>query len=412
MVINKSFRYELKPNNKQEGLLRKSCGVARFAYNWGLARRIELYKTKEGKERFTNAITQHKELNALKKTDYPWMYDVSKCAPQMALINLDVAYKNMFTRIKKHEYEIGKPKYKKKGKHDSCSFSQTNNTIQIRNNSIRLPRIGWVRTKETTDKFRGRILDATVIREADRWYCSLAVEVNRLEPKLIQGDIIGMDLGLSCFATIYDGKEIQNVYSPKPLAKKLNKIKKYHHNLSRKQKGSKNSKKAQLRLSRAYKETKDVRKDFIAKETTRLAKTKSVIIIEDLNVKGMVKNHRLARSISDAGWGMFKQMLEYKTKWYGSRLIKIGRFEPSSKVCSKCGSKRDHLKLSDRIWICENCGATHDRDENAAINIRHLGIKQLNTESSSGINACGESVSPSLNKAVLVEARSKRIYNE
>jgi putative transposase len=407
MKVNQAYRYELKPNNRQVGLLVKHCGVARFAWNWGLAKRKELYKTKEGQERYTSAMTQDKELNTLKKSEFPWMYEVSKCAPQEALRNLDVAYKNMFRRIKNHEKEIGMPKFKRKGDHDS--FCITHPT-KVSENGIKLSRIGWIRTKESTNKLCGRILFATVSREADRWYCSLSVEINRLGIEPITNEIAGIDLGLTDFAVISNGVGYEHIKAPKPLKKRLKKVKRLNKQQSRKQKGSNNRKKANLRIARQYRKIRNIRKDFVSKLTSELAKTKSVIVIEDLNVKGMQnKKRHLGRSISDVGWGEFRKQLEYKTEWYGSRLIKTPRFEPSSKMCSKCGAINNELKLSDRIWICENCGTTHDRDENSSDNIRNYGLKILSTESSSGSNACGEDVRPQLVGAVLSESGSKRI---
>lgn len=412
MKTNQAYRYELKPNNRQITLLKKHCGAARFAYNWGLARRKELYATKKGKDRFTSSISQHKELNALKKTEYPWMYEVSKCAPQESLHNLDEAFKNMRRRIKNGERKKGFPKFKKKGKHDSFTISQTNMTLKIVDNTIHLPRIGYVRTKESTSKFKGRILNATVSREADRWFCSLCVEVERPDPQPIKGEIVGIDLGINCFATISNGESISQVYSPKPLKKNLKKLKRLSKHHSKKQKGSNNKKKATIKLARLHKRIRDTRKDFINKETTKLAKTKSVIVIEDLNVAGMLRNHRLARSIGDEGWGMFRTQLEYKTQWYGSKLVKIPRFYPSSKRCNHCGYVNKDLKLSDRTWICPECGARNERDPNAAHNIRDKGIELLSTESFSGINACGVDVRPLGSGAVDVEAGSKSVCNK
>jgi len=409
MLINQAFKYELNPNDKQDRLLIKHCGVARFAWNWGLARRIELYKNEEGKERFTNAITQHKELNALKKSEFSWMYDVSKCAPQGALRNLDRAYSNFYCGLKGSK-KVGLPKFRKKGVHDSFNL---NGSVRIVGNSVQLPRIGMVRTKESTSKFKGRILSATVSREANRWYCSLGVEVDRVETQPITREVVGIDLGLSEFAVISDGKGYRHIDAPKPLKKVLVKAKRLSKQQSRKQKSSSNRKKANLRLAMQHRKVKNIRKDFLNKLTSELAKTKSVIVIEDLNVQGMQnKKRHLGRSIADVSWGEFRRQLEYKTVWYGSRLIKYPRFEPSSKKCSKCGAINAELKLSDRIWICQNCGYTHDRDENASDNLRDYGLKILSTESSSGSNACGESVSPILNKAVLAEAGSKRVCNE
>jgi len=408
MKINKAYRYELKPNNEQRGLFIKACGIARFAWNWGLARRKELYKTKEGKERFTNYVRQSRELNVLKKTDFPWMYEVSKCAPQYALRDLEEAYTN-FYRGRKTGEDIGLPKFKKKGVHDSFTIQDTYNTLRVERVGVRLPTIGIVRTKENTSKLKDRICYATVSREADRWFVSLAVEHEYLEPQPIQGDIVGIDLGINSFATIWNGKNIEKIDAPKPLAKKLKKLQRLDRQHSRKQKKSNNRKKAALREARLHRKIRNTRKDFLAKLSTSLAKTKSVIVIEDLAVKNMTKNHRLARSISDVGWGEFRQMLEYKCKWYGSRLIVIGRFEPTSKMCHVCRAINKDLDLNDRTWVCPTCEVILDRDENAAINICQLGIAIMDTEGSSGINACRECVSPQMESgATLVEAGSKQ----
>jgi putative transposase len=416
MLVNQSFKYELKPNNKQIGLLFKCCGVARFAYNWGLAQRKEIYKIKKGKERLTNATKQFRELNALKKTMFPWMYEVSKYVPQSALKDLDQAYSNLYRRVRNHERKIGKPKFKKKGLHDS--FRIVNNStnqkqvikdIRIENDSIRISKIGFIRTKESVSKLKGRILNVTISREADKWFCSLCVELDRPSPQQVRGEIIGIDLGINCFATISSGNKIVTIYSPKPLRKRIKKLKHLHRRLNNKHEGSSNRKKAQLRLAILYKRIKNIRKDFISKETSELAKTKSVIVIEDLNVSGMLKNHRLARSIGDEGWGEFRRMLEYKTQWYGSKLIKIPRFEPSSKRCNHCGEINHDLKLSDRIWVCLNCGIVNERDPNAAHNIRDKGIELLDTDSLSELQACGVDVRPSQRMAVDNEAGIKRI---
>jgi len=403
MNINKAYRYELKPNNKQISLLIKHCGVARFAWNWGLAKHRTEYET-TGKS--SNAMKQHKELVILKKTEFPWMYEVSKCVVQLPLQDLAKAYVN-FYRGRKNNKDIGYPKFKKKGEHDSFKVNGGKNSLRVEGIGARLPRIGLIRTKEPTSKLKGRILNATVSREADRWFVSLCVEQEIAKPTPIQGDIVGIDLGINSFATIWDSKQTQKVEAPKPLAQNMKKIKRLHRQQDKKQKGSNNQKKATIRLSRCYHRIRNTRKDFLAKLTSSLAKTKPVIIIEDLAVSNMVRNHRLARSINDVGWGEFRRMLEYKTEWYGSKLVVIGRFEPTSKMCHVCGVINKDLSLSQRTWICPNCGTVLDRDENAAINIRNLGLSILATESSSGSNACGEGVRlPSL-EATLVEAGSK-----
>jgi putative transposase len=406
--VNQAFRYELKPNNRQIGLFIKHCGVARFAWNWALARRIELYKTLEGKERFTNAISQRHELNILKKSEYSWMYEVSKCAPQEALRDLDRAYTNFYRGRKNHK-DIGKPKFKKKGVHDSFRLMGQIHTFD---NSIQLPRIGIIRTNESTIKFKGRILSATVSRKADRWFVSLVVERERVVPLRVDDEVVGIDLGLNSFVVVSNGKEHTHIEAPKPLKKYLTKLQRLHRKQSRKKLKSNNRKKANIVLARCYRKVGDIRKDFLNKLTTELAKTKSVICIEDLAVSNMVRNKHLARSIADAGWGEFKKQLEYKTVWYGSRLIKIPRFEPSSKTCHICGEVNNNLKLSDRTWVCLKCGTLHDRDENASDNVLNCGLKILSTESSSGSNACGVNVRPSKLEAVDSETGSKLIYDK
>lgn len=401
---HQAFRYELKPNNKQERLFIKSCGVARFAYNWGLSRRIELYRNHEGRDRYTTSVNQSRELNVIKRIEFPWMYEVSKCVPVAALRDLDRAYTNFYRRIKEGE-KVGLPKFKKKGTHDSFQYGQTYGTLKVVNNTVHLPKVGYVNVKESMGKMKGRILSITVSREADRWFCSLCVEVDRPEPEPIQGDIVGIDLGLKSFAVVSNGKDHSMIDAPKPLKKRLKKIRRLHRQQCLTQKTSHNRKKANLSLARGYRKVRNIRKDFLSKLTSELTKTKSVIVIEDLAVKNMVRNKHLSRSIVDVSWGEFRRMLEYKTKWYGSRLIIIDRFEPTSKTCSCCGAVNNELTLSDRIWVCMECGDVHDRDENASDNIRNLGIAILDTESSSGIHACGQSIRPP--EAILVEAGSK-----
>lgn len=203
MKTNQSFRYELKPNNHQKGLLMKCCGVARFAWNWGLAQRKELYRTQIGNDRFVSAIDQHRELVHLKQDEFSWMYEVSKCIPQQSLRNLHKAYANFHRGLKTHE-DIGLPKFKKRGVHDSFWLEKS---VKASGKFVCLPRIGKIRTKESTAKLVGKILSATVSREADRWYCSLRVEVDRRETEPSTEEIVGIDLGIIDFAVIFNGLE-------------------------------------------------------------------------------------------------------------------------------------------------------------------------------------------------------------
>jgi len=374
MLVKLAYRYELKPNNRQRTLLAKHAGCARFAYNWGLAQRKELY---EKKKKSTTAIAQHRQLNKLKKTKYPWMYEVSKCAPQEALRDLHKAYQNFFRDIKKGK-KAGFPKFKKKGVNDSFRLT---GSIYVFDKSMQLPRIGIVRTKERTD-VKGRILSVTVSRQAERWYVSLAVARERDIPQNASSLAVGIDLDLELFATFSSGQKVSN---PQHLKHSLRLLKRRYKQHSRKKKGSSNRKKSAQKLAKLHSKIRNQRRDFLHKLSSELAKTKSVIAMEDLNVKGMVRNKHLSRSISDVGWTMFKTMLEYKTRWYGSRLVTADKFYPSSKLCSRCGCLNRELKLSNRVFCCPECRLQIDRDLNAAIN-----LEKLATASSAESYACGD----------------------
>lgn len=373
MKRNRAFRYELKPNVNQKILLAKHAGASRFAYNWGLAQRIEMY---EKDKKSTNAIEQHKLLNSLKATQFPWMYEVSKCAMQEALRDLDKAYKNFFRGLKQTQRK-GFAKFKKKSFHDSFRLT---GTINLAGKRVQLPRLGKIRLKEKP-QVEGKILSATVSREADRWFVSLGVEQEYeiLQPNTVES--VGIDVGLNCFAAFSDG---QKEFAPKPLEKRIKHLKRLSKQHSRKQAKSKNRKKSALKLARHHRKTRNIRKDYLHKLSTRLAKTKSVVIVEDLDIKGMLKGP-LNRSIHDAGLGEFKQMLGYKTQWYGSKLVMVPRYYPSSKICSECNFIANKMPLSIREWQCQNCKCVHDRDINAAKNLLNF-----YTESSSGIYACGD----------------------
>ncbi|NQT45942.1 MAG: IS200/IS605 family element transposase accessory protein TnpB [Candidatus Omnitrophica bacterium] len=390
MLVHQSYRYELKPNNKQMTLLAKHAGCARFAYNWGLSLRIEEYKlTKKS----SNAIAQHKQLNLLKKTQFPWMYEVSKCAPQEALRDLDKAFNNFYRGLKSKR-KVGHPKFRKKNKNDSFRLT---GSMHVHTDSVILPRIGIIRTKELTD-LKGDILSATVSKDIDRWFVSFSVERQRKECNVIKNQTIGIDVGLNSFCSLSDGTKIE---SPKPLEHALKLLKKRQRQHSKKKKGSQNRKRSTLSLGRLHRRIRNERKDFLNKLSTHLAKTKSVIIVEDLNIKGMLKNHNLSRQIADSGWSQFLNQLSYKSTWYGSELIKAPRFYPSSKTCSVCGAVRVDMDLSERKFICGMCGTIIDRDQNAARNLAYLspyqniwseGSFQINnpTPSFGGSYACGD----------------------
>jgi putative transposase len=374
MKRKRAYRYELKPNIQQRILLAKHAGTARYTYNWGLQQRIDLY-TKEKKS--TNAIEQHRLLNRLKKQELPWMYEVSKCAPQEALRDLDKAFQNFYRGMKSGQH-IGFPKFKRKGGYDSFRLT---GSIKIFEKSIQLPRLGILRLKEASH-VEGRILSTTISRKADRWFVSITVEIETEPPSPVQGNAIGVDMGLHAFITTSEGVKES---CPQPLQKALSTLQKLQRRHSRKQKGSKNRKKSAFKLAKQHLKIQNQRLDFQHKLSTELTKTKSVIVVEDLGVKEMLQKKQLSRGIADAGWGQFIHMLAYKSSWYGSRLIKGPRYYASTKTCSQCEYIEDGLTLKDREWECQRCGQKHDRDTNAAKN-----LLKLYTESSSGIYACGD----------------------
>jgi putative transposase len=226
-----------------------------------------------------------------------------------------------------------------------------------------------------------------VRREADRWYVSLTVEAERKDPSPVLGPVAAVDLGLLSFAVISDGEREERVGAPKPLARCLHRLRRRSKAHSRKRKGSKKAARWALCVARLHRRVRNVRTDFLHKLSTKLAKTKSVVMLEDLNVRGMVRNPRLARHIADAGWWSFRRMLEYKAQWYGSRVVIAPRSFPSSKTCAECGAVLETLRLSVRAWTCPACGVEHDRDSNAA---RNLVAWYRATGSSPGSDACGE----------------------
>jgi len=384
MIVNQAFRYELDPNDRQRTLLAKHAGAARWAWNWALARRIEMFEKNEGKAKFTNAQKQHKELNRLKKTELPWMYETSKCAPQEKLRDLDKAFKAFWMGRKKGR-KVGFPKFKRKG--DGGGF-RLYGAIRVEDDlrHVTLPRIGSIRVKESMEKFRGRILSATVRHEAERWFVSLCVERDRPDPKPVLGPVVGIDLGLDCFAVLSDGTRIE---SPKALERNLDRLRRRSKAHSRKAKGSNNRRKSAMWLAKLHREIRNIRTDAIHKMTTALAKTKSMIVVEDLAVRNMVRNRHLARSISDAGWAEVKRQLGYKCGWYGSELVTAPGNFPSTRRCSRCGIVGPRLDLSVRVFRCGSCSLGLDRDENAARNLEWYG--QFGRNLPSWQKVCGDS---------------------
>ena len=363
LFLQTAHKIGLKPNNKEMTYFCKASGVARFSYNWALFRWKEEYEA-GGKPSESNL---RKRLNALKKIEYPWMLEV------------------------------------------------TNDQFKVNGNRIRIPNLGWVRMKESF-RFKGKISSATISRTADRWFVSISVDAEELYDKKEsewracpeRGEsqaATGVDLGITTFATLSNGKEVKG---PKALKRYEKQLKRAARSFSRKKKGSQNRQKAKIKLAKLHAKVSNSRKDAIHKLTHEIARDFGVIGIEKLNVKGMMKNHKLARSLSDMAFGEFSRQMTYKVLRRGGLLFKAKKWFPSSKICSAdgCAEKNKGLKLSMREWTCDKCGAAHQRDVNAAINLHKMAVSSTGTDC--GASSFGGTGKGSVYEEWRVEAVSQR----
>ncbi len=368
MKAHKAYKTELDPTDAQVVQLLRHTGCARWAYNWGLRRKQAEY---EATGKSPNAMALQKELAKLKKMPVeeggvPWMYESSKHAPQAALWDLDEAFNNFFRRCKQKAAKKGFPRYKSK-KQGIGSFRVYG--ARAFTSHIQLPRLGKIKLKESNylPISDVKVLSATVSERAGKWFVSLLVEETIVSPpKALR--VLGVDVGLKHLAVTSDGQVFEN---PKALAKAQKLLRVRQKAFSRKAKGSKNRAEAIAKLAKLHYKVANVRKDAIHKMTTAITKQATTIVIESLNVAGMMKNHKLARATSDASLAEIHRQLEYKSKWHGIELVKADRFFPSTKTCSGCGKKRE-LPLSERVYSCDGCGLAIDRDLNAAINLKSL----------------------------------------
>ncbi len=431
MKITRGYKTELDPTVKQHILLCQCAGTARFAYNYGLARKQEVYKASGTS---ISAMDLQKELTARKHTDLPWLKGVSKWIVQNALRDLDQAYEHFFRRVrerkagKKHQ-KLGFPKFKSKSQ-GRGSF-RLDTPIRVCDDGIQLPKLGTIRLKEHSyiPTSGVKVLSATVSERAGRWYISVLVEEQVPLVVKASGQPIGVDLGISSLTVCSDGRP--PLANPKALRTHLKRLKRYQRHLCRCKKGSKNREKARAQVARLHARIATIREDALHQATSSLVhaplspsersslkthlasllprpKTKAeqkkakkqvkklihqtteinaplrpqVMVLEDLNVEGMKRNRKLARAVSDVGMGEFRKQIEYKSLWNGEMLLFADRFSPSSKTCHCCGWKWEEMTLSDRIFLCQNPACPlfqvpQDRDQNAAKNLAQLADEYL-----------------------------------
>ena len=363
MIVNRAYRFRLYPNREQEQALSRQFGSSRFVYNNFLRARVDYYlthKDSDGKKGLNYHDTARMLTELKRQAEYKWLSEANAQALQQTLIDLDTAYTNFFRKRAKF------PRFKRKRGRQSFRVPQA---FRLEGNQLVIPKISPIKMV-VHRPVEGKIKSVTISRTpAGRYYASILCEVELADPEY-QGGEIGLDLGLKAFVVTSDGEKVEH---PRHLRKVERRLRRLQRRLSRRQKGSGGYEKARLAVARQHEKVANERADFLHKLSRRLVDENQVIHVEDLHVKGMLANHHLAKSIADSGWGEFVRQLEYKGRWYGCHVHKIDRFFPSSKRCHVCGYINQDLSLSARSWTCPECRSVHDRDENAAINIRDFG---------------------------------------
>lgn len=375
-IVEKAYVFRLYPTKAQAELINKTIGCARFVYNYFLDKRIEIYRDAGTSLSYTKCSAMLTQL----KQDKDWLQEVDKFALQNSLRDLNAAYTNFFRELAKGN-KPGFPKFKsKRGSKQSYRTGYTNNNIEVDmdNCRVKLPKLKWIKFRKSKKlaKLPDSIINATITKSPSGKYFVSVVCQAEIEELPKTTNYVGYDLGLTTYAIGSNGDIIQN---PRYLERELKKLAKLQRRLSRKTKGSKNYEKQRIKVAKQHERISNMRYDFLHQQSTRIVRENQVICLEDLQVKNMVKNKHLAKTISDAAWGMFRKMINYKAYWYGRTVVIIDKFYPSSKLCNVCGEINPMLTLSMREWKCPKCGTIHDRDKNASLNILIEGLRLLTT---------------------------------
>jgi len=356
----KAHKIRLNPTPEQATYFAKAAGTARFCFNWARAEWQKQYEA-GGKP---SALALRTQFNAIKKDQFPWVYDVTKCAVEGAFMDVAAAFKNFFEG-RKAGRKTGYPKFKSK-KHSRPSFYLANDKFTVGDHWMDVPKLGRVNMAESL-RFQGKMLSARISKTASWWFVSITVDMPDEVP-LNTHPPLAVDVGLNRLATLSDGRQYEN---QRPLVHQLKKLRRLNKELARRTKGGKNWLKTKDKLGRLHYEIACIRLDWLQKLTTEIAQTSGMVAVEDLHVKGLIRNRCLSRSFSDAAVGRLLALLESKVPRQGGMLLKVDRFFPSSQLCHCCGARKDDLTLADRVFVCPdpNCGYVGDRDENASWNI-------------------------------------------
>jgi len=376
MILKRAFKFKLKPSALQIENFLRFAGARRFVFNRGLDQRQKAYET-TGKN--LSNFEQNKELTQLKEApETSWLSEIHSQVLQQGLKDLDRAFQHFFRRVKKGE-KPGYPKFKKKGINESFRFPQG---VKVEDSNVFFPKIGWVKFRKSRD-IQGKINETTILQEGSDWYVSFSCEWEKETPKLSYIDeerAIGIDVGLSHFATTAAGKENreQEIENPRYLQSNIAHLRYLSKQLSKKTKKSKNSLKAKLKLSKLHARIKNLRNNFVQQLSTQMVKNHDIFCIENLDISNLLERSPkgLSRAISDAGWRTFLHCLKYKIEENGKHLIEMNKYFPSSQLCASCGN-RQKMPLFVREYNCPNCGLKNDRDYNSAIVLKAAGMSVL-----------------------------------